>query len=84
VRKPFIVGRTADKVLGFFIGVFGLIVGVLATIAVAYLWAGSSPDSETQARRAHAAAISISAAIGCVTFILVIVALLEQSSSSGW
>ncbi len=83
MRKPFIVGRTADKALAFFIGVFGLIVGVLATIAVAYLWAGSSTDSDTQARRAHAASISISAAMGCVTLILLVFYWAAQSPS-GW
>jgi hypothetical protein len=83
-RQPFIVGPVADNVLGLVAGVFGTVLGLVATIVVMYVWAGSDPDFDTRARRRHAAQVSVWAAVGCVVpFILFLLFLMAVSSSGG-
>jgi low affinity Fe/Cu permease len=65
-RQPFILGPTADKVLGFLAGMFGQLIGVVATIVVMFVWAGSDPLPDTQIRRDHATAVSIWSGMGCL------------------
>jgi hypothetical protein len=64
-HRPFIVGFGADEILGFLVGLFGSVMGVVATVVVMFLWAGSDPLPDTEARRSHAASVSIWSGIGC-------------------
>lgn len=64
-HRPFIVGFGADEILGFLAGLFGSVMGVVATVVVMFLWAGSDPLPDTEARRSHAASVSIWSGIGC-------------------
>ncbi len=64
-RQPFIVGEMADKVLAFFAGVIGNVLGLIATIVVMFMWAGSDPTPEVQERRNHANSVSVWSGIGC-------------------
>lgn len=70
-RQPFIVGQVADQVLGFVAGFFGSVMGVIATVAVMFLWAGSDPAPDTEVRRHHATSVSIWSGVGCaIPFVL--------------
>lgn len=64
-NRPFIVGFGADEILGFLAGLFGSVMGVVATVVVMFLWAGSDPLPNTEARRSHAASVSIWSGLGC-------------------
>ena len=64
-HRPFIVGFGADEILGFLAGLFGSVMGVVATVVVMFLWAGSDPLPSTEARRSHAVSVSIWSALGC-------------------
>jgi hypothetical protein len=76
-RQPFIVGATADKVLGLLAGMIGFALGVIATIVVMFLWAGSDPAPEVEERRRHATSVSIWSGVGCaLPAILVLVLIL--------
>lgn len=76
-RQPFIVGTGADKVLGFLAGFAANVMGLIATIAVMYIWAGSDPAPDIEERRAHAASVSKWSGIGCaLPAILIVIALL--------
>jgi TRAP-type C4-dicarboxylate transport system permease large subunit len=75
-REPFIVGPTADKLLGFLAGIFGNVMGFFGTIVVMYLWAGSQPAPDVQERRQHAQSVSIWSAVGCLLPIVLILAIL--------
>lgn len=72
-RQPFIVGTGADKVLGFLAGLAANVLGLIATIAVMYIWAGSDPAPDIEERRAHAASVSIWSGIGCALPVILIV-----------
>jgi uncharacterized membrane protein YhaH (DUF805 family) len=81
-RQPFIVGPTADKVLGFLAGVLAQVLGVLATVVVMFLWAGSEPTPEVQERRTHAAEVSGWSGVGClIPVILFVLAFLALGAS---
>jgi hypothetical protein len=82
-RQPFIVGPSADSVLGLVVGFFGSVLGLIATIVVMYVWAGSDPGFDTNDRRRHAARVSVWAGVGCVVPIILVVAFLFQFASSG-
>lgn len=65
-RPPWIVGPTADSVIGFIAGFFGNVFGFIGAVIVMFLWADNAREAEDHlARRAHARAVSISAGIGC-------------------
>lgn len=67
MRPPFIIGPMADKIIGFIAGMFGQILGIIATIVVMFLWAGNgSPDAEIETRREHAKQVSLWSAAGCI------------------
>ncbi len=52
---PWIVGDGVDKLVGFLVGLFLNIVGMIGTIVVMYLWAGNSFGPQDDAdRREHA------------------------------
>ena len=72
-RQPFIVGVDADKILGFLAGFFGWVMGLIATIVVMFLWAGSDPLPDTEARRRHATSVSIWSGVGCALPLFLIV-----------
>lgn len=86
-RQPFIVGPTVDKILGFLAGFVAQILGVIGTIVVMYVWAGSDPTPDTQERREHAKSVSIWSGVGCLLpflfllFSLVVFAALATSGS---
>jgi hypothetical protein len=83
-RQPFIVGVMADKVLGFLVGLWGSVLGLLATILVMFMWAGSERTPEVDARRQHAQSVSIWSGIGCaIPTILVIIAVLLVLTATG-
>jgi TRAP-type C4-dicarboxylate transport system permease large subunit len=71
-RQPFIVGVDADKILGFLAGFVGSMMGLIATIVVMFLWAGSDPLPDTEARRRHATSVSIWSGIGCALPLLLV------------
>jgi hypothetical protein len=71
-RKPFIAGPTADYVLGFLAGFAGIILGVIATIVVMFLWAGSEPVPEVEERRYHAKWVSVWSGFGCAAAVILI------------
>jgi hypothetical protein len=75
-RQPFIVGATADKVVGFFAGLFGSVMGVIAAIVVMFLWAGSGPGPDVDDRRHHATSVSIWSAVGCALPVIVVILVL--------
>jgi hypothetical protein len=85
-RQPFIVGEMADKVLAFFAGVIGNVLGLIATIVVMFMWAGSDPTPEVQERRNHANSVSVWSGIGCaipaVLLLLGILSLLAGATHS--
>lgn len=72
-RQPFIVGPTADKVLGFLVGLFAQVLGLIATIVVMFVWAGSEPLPDTQERRAHARSVSIWSGVGCLVPVILLI-----------
>jgi hypothetical protein len=82
-RKPHIVGDRIDNVLGFVAGLFGSI-GLVATVAVMYLWARRGQPSEVRERRRHAASVSTWSGIGflitLVLMILLVVTILRSLS----
>jgi hypothetical protein len=75
-RQPFIVGVMADKVLGFLAGMVANVLGVVATVVVMFMWAGSDPTPEVDARRQHAQSVSIWSGIGCFLPAILILAVL--------
>ena len=86
-RQSFIVGPTADKVLGFLAGAFAQLVGVVVTVVVMFMWAGSEPTPEVQERRDHARSVSIWSGVGCLLPLLFILlaggALLAAGTQTG-
>jgi low affinity Fe/Cu permease len=64
-RRPYIVGFGVDEILGFLAGLFGSVMGFVATVAVMFIWAGSDPLPDTDARRGHAASVSLWSGLGC-------------------
>jgi hypothetical protein len=81
-RQPFIVGPAADCVLGFFAGFFGTVLGLLATIVVMFLWAGSEPGIDVAERRRHAWFVSAWSGVGCVAPIVLVILVFSAVISS--
>jgi hypothetical protein len=75
-RRPYIVGPTADKVLGFLTGFFGLIPGWIVAVAVTFLWAGSDPGPDVAERRRHASSVSMWSGLGFLVAIVLAVVLI--------
>ncbi len=85
-RQPFIVGPTVDKVLGFLAGLVAQVVGVIATVVVMFVWAGSQPTQEVAERREHAKSVSIWSGIGCLLpffFLLISLVVFAAAATSG-
>ena len=74
-RRSFIVGFGVDEILGFLAGLLGSVMGVMATVVVMFLWAGSDPLPDTEARRSHAASVSVWSAVGCALPVILILLL---------
>jgi hypothetical protein len=74
-RRPFIVGFGVDEILGFLAGLFGSVMGFVATVVVMFLWAGSDPLPDTETRRGHAASVSIWSGLGCALPVILILLL---------
>jgi hypothetical protein len=69
----YIVGPTIDMFLGFLLGFFLIIIGLLATIVAMYIWAGGVSGPESALRRRHGARVVISAAFGlAAAFVLLL------------
>ena len=75
-RQPFIVGAVVDKLLGFLAGFFGSVTGLIATVVVMFLWAGSNPGPDSGERRRHATSVSIWSGVGCFIPVILLVAFL--------
>jgi hypothetical protein len=72
-RGRYIVGEAIDKLLGFGAGLFGSVLGLIATIVVMYLWAGNDTTLEVEKRRAHATTVSVWAGVGCLVPVVILV-----------
>jgi hypothetical protein len=88
-RQPFIVGRAFDKVAGFLVGFFANVLGLVGTIAVMYIWAGSDQRPDVPERREHAKSVSIWSGVGCLVplvlwLLLGFVLIATLSSRPGW
>ena len=64
-RGSVIFGEGADKAVGFLVGLFGNVIGLIGTVVVIYIWAGNDGSPETTIRRRHAASVSMWAGVGC-------------------
>ncbi len=72
-KEPYIVGPTIDMFLGFLLGFFLIVIGLVATIVAIYIWAGGASGAESALRRRHAARVVISAAFGlAAAFVLLL------------
>jgi hypothetical protein len=69
-RQPFIVGPTFDKVAGFLAGFFANALGLIGTIVVMFIWAGSDARPDVPERRDHARSVSIWSGVGCLAPLL--------------
>ena len=82
-RQPFIVGRTADKVLGFCAGALTQLIGIVVTVVVMFMWAGSEPTPEVQERRDHARSVSIWSGVGCLLPLLFLLLAVVMLAAAG-
>jgi hypothetical protein len=72
-NESYLVGPTIDMFLGFLLGFFLIVFGLLATIVAMYIWAGGASGAESALRRRHAARVVISAAFGlAAAFVLLL------------
>ena len=63
-----------DGWLGLLAGFFGTVMGVIATIVVSFLWAGSEATMAVEERREHATSVSVWAVVGLLIALVVVIA----------
>ena len=83
-RQPFIVGPTADKILGFLAAFFVPVVGLIGTIVVMFVWADRDPIPEVAKRRKHAISVSVWSGVGAALPWIFALLLILLSLNSGY
>jgi ABC-type Fe3+ transport system permease subunit len=69
-RRPSIVGPIADRIIGFFVGIFLPVVGVIPTAAAMFAWSRTSDELETHRRFRHALSVTMWSGVG--SFVIVV------------
>jgi hypothetical protein len=71
--QPFLLGPTADKVIGFFAGLIAPVVGLVSTAVTMLVWAGTGGDYEARVRRLHARSVAAWSVLGSLVAIVLVV-----------
>jgi hypothetical protein len=72
-KRPSIVGPTADRIIGFFAGIFIPVFAIFPTAVTMFLWSRTRDKDESYRRRRHA----LSVTFWCIVGSLVMVALVS-------
>lgn len=74
--RPSLVGPNADKVIGFFVGVFAPVLGVLTTAVAMFFWARAGGDDGATRRRRHAESVTMWSGAGTVVILVLMLTIL--------
>lgn len=74
--RPSLVGPNADKVIGFFVGVFAPVLGVLTMAVAMYLWAAAGGEDGAIRRRRHAASVTTWSGAGTLVILVLVLTIL--------
>ncbi len=83
MSKQFVVGESADKMIGFLVGLFGFVFGVAGLMAAMYAWARSGCDEASLERRRHATTVSMWGLAGCLCTVLPIMLFVMMTTRTG-
>ncbi len=74
--QPSLVGPNVDKAVGFFVGVFAPVLGVLTTAAAMFVWAAGGDEDGAIRRRRHAASVTMWSGIGTLVMVAVVLTII--------